>query len=382
MAKKVSQLTASSGFELTDLLYTSKVNGPGFVSRKATGTQVKSLFDTYYLSNTGEQTLTGSLTITEVLTVNDQIETDFIVPLLSGYVDIENLQLSNSPHFSFADPDALLATDSLTNVVSVPYTSSYSTNAVVFRDETGGFEAGSIGSSAIAVTNTGINATVTITTSTTGAANAASLNLVRGDQADGYAQIHYLTGASEKWAIGLREDNDSYHFFTLGTTEALTLTTAGQLTALSHMISQASLSGAEVSHRVINTSNTANSTAVYRAEVGGASAGDPRHLFTVSGVQDWAFGIDNSDGDSFKITPSDSLGAIDALTIDIDYNIVPGFGALLTDAEDGFIYMQSCAGAPTGTPTAYTGRVPLVVDTTNGRLYLYYGAAWHFAALI
>lgn len=41
---------------------------------------------------------------------------------------------------------------------------------------------------------------------------------------------------------------------------------------------------------------------------------------------------------------------------------------------DGFLYLPTCAGAPSGTPTAYTGRVALVYDTTNNKLMAYNGA--------
>lgn len=53
-------------------------------------------------------------------------------------------------------------------------------------------------------------------------------------------------------------------------------------------------------------------------------------------------------------------------------------GALATDAAVGFLDVPSCAGTPTGTPSAVqTGKVPLVVDTTNHKLYGYYAAGWH-----
>ena len=59
--------------------------------------------------------------------------------------------------------------------------------------------------------------------------------------------------------------------------------------------------------------------------------------------------------------------------------MVVGTAALATNATDGFLYIPGCAGTPTGTPTAYTGRVPLVVDTTNNKLYFYSGGAWRDA---
>jgi hypothetical protein len=59
--------------------------------------------------------------------------------------------------------------------------------------------------------------------------------------------------------------------------------------------------------------------------------------------------------------------------------MVIGTAAIATNATDGFLYVPGCAGTPTGTPTAYTGRVPIVVDTTNNKLYFYSGGAWRDA---
>lgn len=55
-------------------------------------------------------------------------------------------------------------------------------------------------------------------------------------------------------------------------------------------------------------------------------------------------------------------------------NIVCGPAALATNATDGFLHIPTCAGAPTGTPTAYTGTLPLVYDSTNNRIYVYDGS--------
>jgi len=50
--------------------------------------------------------------------------------------------------------------------------------------------------------------------------------------------------------------------------------------------------------------------------------------------------------------------------------------AIATNATDGFIYLASGAGTPTGTPTTFTGRIPLYIDTTNSQLWLFMGGAW------
>jgi hypothetical protein len=57
-----------------------------------------------------------------------------------------------------------------------------------------------------------------------------------------------------------------------------------------------------------------------------------------------------------------------------------GAGTLATNATTGFFYVPTCAGTPTGTPAnTPTGFVPLVVDSTNNKLYFYSGGAWRDA---
>ena len=62
-------------------------------------------------------------------------------------------------------------------------------------------------------------------------------------------------------------------------------------------------------------------------------------------------------------------------------NVVIGPG-IATTATKGFLCIPSCAGAPTGTPTAreLDNTIPLVFDRTNNRLYAYDGG-WISVAL-
>jgi hypothetical protein len=55
--------------------------------------------------------------------------------------------------------------------------------------------------------------------------------------------------------------------------------------------------------------------------------------------------------------------------------------ALATTATDGFLYIPTCAGTPTGVPTAFTGRVPMVYDTTANKFWIYRGGAWAGVAI-
>jgi hypothetical protein len=62
-------------------------------------------------------------------------------------------------------------------------------------------------------------------------------------------------------------------------------------------------------------------------------------------------------------------------------SVVPGTAALATTATDGFTYLPTCAGTPTGVPSTFTGRAPAVVDTTGSKLWVYIGGAWKSATL-
>lgn len=52
---------------------------------------------------------------------------------------------------------------------------------------------------------------------------------------------------------------------------------------------------------------------------------------------------------------------------------------LTTTATDGFLYVPTCAGTPTGTPVSYGGAAPIVIDSTNNKLYFYSGGTWRDA---
>ncbi len=82
----------------------------------------------------------------------------------------------------------------------------------------------------------------------------------------------------------------------------------------------------------------------------------------------------------FRTDPAPVVPSTDRAFISARGNFVIGAptatAQLATTATDGFFHISSSAGAPTGTPTVYAGRVPIHVDTTNGRLYSYFGGAW------
>lgn len=83
--------------------------------------------------------------------------------------------------------------------------------------------------------------------------------------------------------------------------------------------------------------------------------------------------------DNYYRTPAHHFqnvaGSFTALYVDTTGGtVVVGNAAIATTANDGFLYIPTCAGTPTGTPTAFTGRVAMVYDTTNHKFYIYDGA--------
>ena len=82
---------------------------------------------------------------------------------------------------------------------------------------------------------------------------------------------------------------------------------------------------------------------------------------------------------ALRFLTSDGSAALERARITSGGNFVVGTAALATTATDGFLYVPTCAGTPTGTPTTQTGTAPIVVDTTNNKLYFYSGGQWRDA---
>jgi hypothetical protein len=79
-------------------------------------------------------------------------------------------------------------------------------------------------------------------------------------------------------------------------------------------------------------------------------------------------------------TSNSSTTATERARITATGNVVAGGSvALATTATDGFLYVPTCAGTPTGVPTSITGMAPIVVNTTNNKLYFYSGGSWRDA---
>jgi hypothetical protein len=99
---------------------------------------------------------------------------------------------------------------------------------------------------------------------------------------------------------------------------------------------------------ITNSDNTsASSAATTQLTVGGGTAGDPATKYSVTGVTNWAHGIDNSDSDAFVISQSNALGTNNIMRSsvngEINYPLQPSFLAI----------KSATTGNVTGNGTSY-----------------------------
>jgi hypothetical protein len=66
-------------------------------------------------------------------------------------------------------------------------------------------------------------------------------------------------------------------------------------------------------------------------------------------------------------------------SMDANANALVGDSTLTTTSTKGFAYVATCSGTPTGTPDGILGFAPIVIDTTNHKLYFYSGGQWRDA---
>jgi hypothetical protein len=111
---------------------------------------------------------------------------------------------------------------------------------------------------------------------------------------------------------------------------------------------------------VAGTSNTAGVDWTFKASAGTGTGAGGKFIFQTAKLAG-----SGTSQNTFATT----------LTLDSNNNVVCHNAATATNANDGFLYIPTCAGTPTGTPTTYTGRVALIYDTTNNKMYVY-NTAW------
>jgi hypothetical protein len=105
----------------------------------------------------------------------------------------------------------------------------------------------------------------------------------------------------------------------------------------------------------------------------------PAGIYGKAAIRGISIGTTDAGALAFLTAPAGDVPT-ERMRLDSNGNVVAGGSvALATAAINGFLYVPTCAGTPTGTPTAITGMAPIVVNTTNNKLYFYSGGAWRDA---
>ena len=141
--------------------------------------------------------------------------------------------------------------------------------------------------------------------------------------------------------------------------------------------------GVNASSDIIATTNTGNDNSGY-INFGINSMNYANAAYTSGGPGDgylYCAGgnmtiMTDSIGKDVSFYAGGTLATDEKMRITSTGNITIGLNALDTAATNGFLYLPGCAGTPTGTPTTFSSRTPVVFDTTNKLLY-YYISGWN-----
>ncbi len=118
-----------------------------------------------------------------------------------------------------------------TGLIAAGATNNYTirneqTGAITYFLDTGAVGLGASPTQKLDVTGTS-TVYARVASSTTGSVNEGGLILTRGDQANGYAQVSYTTGATTVWQMGLRAGDAHYHFQSVASGDIAVLSTTG-----------------------------------------------------------------------------------------------------------------------------------------------------------
>jgi hypothetical protein len=120
-----------------------------------------------------------------------------------------------------------------------------------------------------------------------------------------------------------------------------------------------------------------------KLDVYGGASGTVTNAQVGNAATAFLLGVDSSNNCQLRTAQSVNMlfytAATERARIPSAGGMVVGTAAIATTATDGFLYVPTCAGTPTGTPTTQTGTAPIVIDTTNHKLYFYSGGTWRDA---
>lgn len=235
--------------------------------------------------------------------------------------------------------------------------SSYTANGVVYASSSSAITSGSalaFNGSTLSVNNTLPELALVDTTAVSG----VSFGWQNGGAFYAYGQLGLRDKTNSQTAYTYFAGASGYHNWYTNGTERMRVTNAGNLgVGTSSPFSAAG-------YTYVTTNGTSGSGVYFQQN--GTSVGlvdvysSQMHVYAQGATNPLLLGTNNAE----------------KMRIDSNGNVSIGTAAISTSATDGFLYIPTCAGTPTGTPTTKTGLAPMVVDSTNNKLYVYIGGAW------
>jgi hypothetical protein len=209
--------------------------------------------------------------------------------------------------------------------------------------------------------------------------------------ADALLQLS-VDNASSFWSAGI-DSSDSGKFKvsnsgTLGSSDFLTITTGGLATlgavggTATHVLNgglQVLKASGSLTINLDASASSASSTLSIRSSNAVTNGSAQLSLVQVN-AETFTIGINSASANRLEFANSISLGSAVRAFLTTAGSWVFGVAAIATNATDGFIYIKSCAGAPTGVPTTQTGTIPMIFDSTNNKIY-YYNSGWKSATV-
>lgn len=190
----------------------------------------------------------------------------------------------------------------------------------------------------------------------------SQLNFIGGSNTSS-ATIHSRGGTAKNGTLTLATDSNTGYFGTYASVLTLTSTTT------------------KAYARFYNTQTTDYGVLISNANPSITTPSSLLHLYSTAPT----FRMEDSTASAKSLLVTvdanyatfEEVGGNDLIKLDLaNLSVILGNAALATTATDGFLYVAACAGVPTGAPTAVTGRVPVVVDSTNNKMYIYSSGAW------